>query len=332
MSASKTVHVTSETITVPISSIISREGNSRTAKNPEFETIKASMADPEIGLLQPVSVRRLSGENGSSAFHLIAGNTRLDAAIKLGWKEIRATVVTHAQTRDQEANLIENICRGDLHHADVCGAVVKLVAPCKEDASAEDKKAVEDRKKELAKKLGVSLSSIKNYVRVGQSSAFYRWQTDHQKGHWTPGLADMISFLSPDAGGVKGGPELAIERYKLMVEAHRERVAAKGLARDKGGDEEATEKGGGSSMKPRRSSSDLYEEMAKIAKLKRTWTEKDGTTKADAVNPATGRAPTKRDVERVLYAFEVIQWFQKKKGVDAPSAEFAAPEVEEVEE
>jgi len=47
------------------------------------ESLKAS------GLLQPVTVRRRPGKDG---FELIAGEPRLRAATKLGWKEIPAII------------------------------------------------------------------------------------------------------------------------------------------------------------------------------------------------------------------------------------------------
>ena len=47
------------------------------------ESLKAS------GLLQPITVRRRPGKDG---FELIAGERRLRAATKLGWKEIPAII------------------------------------------------------------------------------------------------------------------------------------------------------------------------------------------------------------------------------------------------
>ena len=70
------------------------------------ESLKAS------GLLQPVTVRRRQGKDG---FELIAGERRLRAAMKLGWKEIPAIIKEIDDRTVLTLALVENLQRTDLN-------------------------------------------------------------------------------------------------------------------------------------------------------------------------------------------------------------------------
>ena len=70
------------------------------------ESLKAS------GLLQPVTVRRRPGKDG---FELIAGERRLRAATRLGWKEIPAIIKEIDDKAILTLALIENLQRADLN-------------------------------------------------------------------------------------------------------------------------------------------------------------------------------------------------------------------------
>lgn len=70
------------------------------------ESLKAS------GLLQPITVRRRAGKGG---FELIAGERRLRAATKLGWKEIPAIIKEIDDKAILTLALIENLQRADLN-------------------------------------------------------------------------------------------------------------------------------------------------------------------------------------------------------------------------
>jgi ParB family chromosome partitioning protein len=82
-----------------------REFNSEELNELE-ESLKAS------GLLQPITVRRRSGKDG---FELIAGERRLRAAIKLGWKEIPAIIKEIDDRTALTLALVENLQRTDLN-------------------------------------------------------------------------------------------------------------------------------------------------------------------------------------------------------------------------
>jgi ParB family transcriptional regulator, chromosome partitioning protein len=64
------------------------------------------------GLLQPITVRRRSGKDG---FELIAGERRLRAAMKLGWKEIPAIIKDIDDKTILTLALVENLQRTDLN-------------------------------------------------------------------------------------------------------------------------------------------------------------------------------------------------------------------------
>jgi ParB family chromosome partitioning protein len=70
------------------------------------ESLRAS------GLLQPITVRRRPGKDG---FELIAGERRLRAAIKLGWKEIPAIIKETDDKTVLTLALVENLQRTDLN-------------------------------------------------------------------------------------------------------------------------------------------------------------------------------------------------------------------------
>jgi ParB family chromosome partitioning protein len=70
------------------------------------ESLKAS------GLLQPITVRRRPGKDG---FELIAGERRLRAAAKLGWREIPAIIKEIDDKTILTLALIENLQRTDLN-------------------------------------------------------------------------------------------------------------------------------------------------------------------------------------------------------------------------
>jgi len=64
------------------------------------------------GLLQPITVRRRPGKDG---FELIAGERRLRAAMKLGWKEIPAIIKDIDDRSVLTLALVENLQRTDLN-------------------------------------------------------------------------------------------------------------------------------------------------------------------------------------------------------------------------
>jgi len=96
---------------IPIAQVDRNPFQPRIEFNPEDlveleESLKAS------GLLQPITVRRRPGKNG---FELIAGERRLRAAAKLGWKEIPAIIREIDDKALLTLALVENLQRADLN-------------------------------------------------------------------------------------------------------------------------------------------------------------------------------------------------------------------------
>ncbi len=93
---------------------------SQIARNPfqprkEFKAEELSELQESLnasGLLQPITVRRRPGKDG---FELIAGERRLRAATKLGWKEIPAIIKEIDDKAILTLALIENLQRADLN-------------------------------------------------------------------------------------------------------------------------------------------------------------------------------------------------------------------------
>jgi ParB family chromosome partitioning protein len=96
---------------VPITQIAPNPFQPRTDFKPdELEELEQSLK--ATGLLQPITVRRRPGRDG---FELIAGERRLRAATKLGWKEIPAVIKDLDDKTTLTLAMVENLQRADLN-------------------------------------------------------------------------------------------------------------------------------------------------------------------------------------------------------------------------
>lgn len=96
---------------IPIGQIGRNPFQPRREFNPEeLGELQESLSSS--GLLQPITVRRRSGKDG---FELIAGERRLRAAVKLGWKEIPAIIKDIDDRAILTLALVENLQRTDLN-------------------------------------------------------------------------------------------------------------------------------------------------------------------------------------------------------------------------
>jgi ParB family chromosome partitioning protein len=96
---------------IPISQI----GRNPYQPRQEFNTEELAELQESLrasGLLQPITVRRRPGKDG---FELIAGERRLRAATKLGWKEIPAIIKEIDDKTILTLALVENLQRTDLN-------------------------------------------------------------------------------------------------------------------------------------------------------------------------------------------------------------------------
>ena len=97
--------------TIPIAQIGRNPFQPRTEFNVE-ELAELQESLKATGLLQPITVRRRPGRDG---FELIAGERRLRAATKLGWKEIPAIIKDIDDKAILTLALVENLQRSDLN-------------------------------------------------------------------------------------------------------------------------------------------------------------------------------------------------------------------------
>jgi ParB/RepB/Spo0J family partition protein len=130
---------------------IVQNDNSRAVYHPEeLNQLMGSMQ--EHGLLEPIGVRK----TGKGKYEVIFGNRRLMAAQKLGWATIPAIVVTADDKQAQLYNLIENLQRKDLTSGEEGRSFLKLREMGLTDS-------------EIAARLGVSLSRVKNSIAIYQA-------------------------------------------------------------------------------------------------------------------------------------------------------------------
>jgi ParB family chromosome partitioning protein len=96
---------------IPVSQIVRNPFQPRKEfRADELSELQESLSGS--GLLQPITVRRRPGKDG---FELIAGERRLRAATKLGWKEIPAIIKEIDDKAILTLALIENLQRTDLN-------------------------------------------------------------------------------------------------------------------------------------------------------------------------------------------------------------------------
>jgi ParB family chromosome partitioning protein len=96
---------------IPIAQVGRNPFQPRTQFNAE-ELLELQESLNASGLLQPITVRRRPGKDG---FELIAGERRLRAATKLGWKEIPAIIKEIDDKTLLTLALVENLQRTDLN-------------------------------------------------------------------------------------------------------------------------------------------------------------------------------------------------------------------------
>lgn len=104
----------------------------------------------QYGVIQPINVRRMSGNN----YELVAGERRLRAAIMAGLKEIPAIVINVNDNDSAVIALIENLQREDLSYMEEADGYNNLIND--HGFTQED----------LAQKIGKSQSTIANKIRL----------------------------------------------------------------------------------------------------------------------------------------------------------------------
>lgn len=157
------------------------------------------------GLLQPITVRKLSTGNG---YELVAGERRLRAVKSLGWAKVPALVRDYDDQTSLALALVENLQREDLNPIEEAEGYARLSGEFGLTQA------------ELAELVGKDRSTIANLLRVLQLPAGVRKLLE--TGELTLGHARPLLALADDELALRVAIE-AVE-HGLSVRAVEERV------------------------------------------------------------------------------------------------------------
>ncbi|MEO8911121.1 MAG: ParB/RepB/Spo0J family partition protein [Gemmatimonadaceae bacterium] len=176
------------------------------------ESLKAS------GLLQPITVRRRPGKDG---FELIAGERRLRAATKLGWKEIPAIIKEIDDRTLLTLALVENLQRADLNPIEEGEGYYKL----SQDFGL--------TQQQIAETVGKDRTTIANMLRVLQLPSSTRKLL--QEGKLTMGHAKVLLGLEDHSKISALANEVVRDGLTVRELEHRLRQLSEGQTRKKAG-------------------------------------------------------------------------------------------------
>ena len=153
--------------------------------NFDEETMSSLAASiKELGVLQPVLVRRIGGES-SDEFELIAGERRWRASRRAGLQTIPVLIQTSDDTHSLEQALVENLHRQDLNVLEEAAAYQQLI---EEFGFTHD---------QVATRVGKSRTAVTNILRLLQlPSGVQRLLAE---GQISPGHARAL-LGTPDRG------------------------------------------------------------------------------------------------------------------------------------
>ncbi len=168
---------------VPIANI--RPNPRQPRVNFDEETMSSLAASiKELGVLQPVLVRRIGGE-ASDEFELIAGERRWRASRRAGLQTIPVLIQTSDDTHSLEQALVENLHRQDLNVLEEAAAYQQLI------------EEFGHTHEQVATRVGKSRTAITNILRLLQlPSGVQRLLAE---GQISPGHARAL-LGTPDRG------------------------------------------------------------------------------------------------------------------------------------
>lgn len=188
-------------------------------KTEELAELEASMRTS--GLLQPITVRPAPA--GASGFELIAGERRLRAATRLGWREIPAVIREIDDKTLLTLALIENLQRSDLNPIEEAEGYQKLI----QEFSL--------TQQQVADVVGKDRSTVANILRLLNLPASIRRFL--QDGHLTLGHARALLSLGNEQRMVDLAREVVAKG--LTVRDVEQRARAQGPRRDRQPNERA---------------------------------------------------------------------------------------------
>ena len=143
----------------------------------------------EVGLLEPLVVRRLPSASGASPttdrYELIAGERRWRAAQRAGIREVLVVVKDVSEAAAFELAMIENVQREDLNAIELAEALSRLI---KEHGYTQER---------LAERLGKDRTTIANSLRLLRLPPSVRERV--VKGELTEGHARALLAVADDA-------------------------------------------------------------------------------------------------------------------------------------
>ena len=200
---------------VPVSQIVRNPFQPRKEfKAEELKELEESLN--ASGLLQPITVRRRPGKDG---FELIAGERRLRAASKLGWKEIPAIIKEIDDKAILTLALIENLQREDLNPVEEGEGYYRL----SHDFGM--------TQQQIAETVGKDRTTVANMLRVLQLPDGVRKLLE--QGHLSLGHAKVLLALDDPARITRLAKEIVSEGLTVreLERRLREEVPASGKKR-----------------------------------------------------------------------------------------------------
>jgi ParB family chromosome partitioning protein len=210
---------------------------SQIARNPfqpraEFNAEELSELEESLkinGLLQPITVRRRPGKDG---FELIAGERRLKAATKLGWKEVPAIIKEIDDRTLLTLALVENLQRADLNPVEEGEGYSRL----QQDFGL--------TQQQIAETVGKDRTTIANMLRILQLPAPVKHLLRDRK--LTIGHAKVLLGLDNPADAATLASEIVAEGLTVRQLEHRLRAVAgtvkpKKSGRPRGSDRQSAE-------------------------------------------------------------------------------------------
>ena len=200
---------------IPVSQIVRNPFQPRKEfKAEELNELEESLSGS--GLLQPITVRRRPGKDG---FELIAGERRLRAATKLGWKEIPAIIKEIDDKAILTLALIENLQRADLNPVEEGEGYYRL----SHDFGM--------TQQQIAETVGKDRTTVANMLRVLQLPDAVRKMLE--QGQLTLGHAKVLLALDDPARITRLAREIVSEGLTVreLERRLREEVPASGKKR-----------------------------------------------------------------------------------------------------
>lgn len=152
----------------------------------------------QLGLLQPVVVRRVDSNDGEDRYELVMGERRWRAAQRAGLRTVPALVVETDDRGALERALVENLHRQDLNPLEEAAAFHQLL----DEAGLTHE--------ELAERVGLSRPAVSNTIRLLELPPSV--QTMVVDGRLSAGHARALLGLS-------GGPQLERLAQRVAAEA-----------------------------------------------------------------------------------------------------------------